>query len=75
VCVFPCGAGAAGQGLQAWWHCQLMLCSSAPHPLSLTPQLSRPPPLPPPRYLDFLDATGTMFTMARLINDNVPSEF
>ncbi len=23
-------------------------------------------------YLDFLDATGTLFTMARLINENVP---
>ena len=25
-------------------------------------------------YLDFLDATGTLFTMARLINENVPGE-
>jgi AGZA family xanthine/uracil permease-like MFS transporter len=25
-------------------------------------------------YLDFLDATGTLFTMARLINENVPSK-
>lgn len=23
-------------------------------------------------YLDFLDATGTLFTMARLVNENVP---
>jgi AGZA family xanthine/uracil permease-like MFS transporter len=25
-------------------------------------------------YLDFLDATGTLFTMARLVNENVPGE-
>jgi AGZA family xanthine/uracil permease-like MFS transporter len=25
-------------------------------------------------YLDFLDATGTLFTMARLINENVPGQ-
>jgi AGZA family xanthine/uracil permease-like MFS transporter len=26
-------------------------------------------------YLDFLDATGTLFTMARLINENVPGTY